>query len=614
MPEVTPEPLPEMSPEVIPPEVAMPEVIPPEEATPEVITPEEVVRLAADGTYGELSYSVNEDSTVTITDCDTAAVNVTVPDTIDGMAVVGIGEWAFYACTGLESVSIPEGVTSIGDYTFYNCTSLKSVSLPASLTEVGSWAFYGCESMERVYISDLTEYLTIEFVDDNSYPTYYGADIYVNNEPLTELVIPEGIAEIPPYVFNGCTSLKSVVLPEGVTSIGDRAFFDCTGLESVSIPEGVTSIGERVFYNCTSLKSVSLPDSLEIIGDSVFCRCESMERVYISDLTEYLAIEFVDDKSYPTYYGADIYVNNEPLTELVIPEGIAEIPPYVFNGCTSLKSVTFPEGVTKIGDFSFGLCSGLERISLPESLECIGASSFYRCLAIEGVYITDLKEFLTIEFVFPDSNPMYYADELYLNNELLTNLVIPDGITEIPTYAFMHCSSLKSVTIPEGVTSIGAWAFGYCISLRDINIPQSVTSIGIHSMSGCNNLRKVYYPGTEDQWNNIDIGHSNEFLINAVGLGRYKLEILNTRTENNILTVTVCVTNNTGKNALTTLVAPAYGSGGELLGIATAEKVLVAGDNAVELYLDCSTFGEDFTFGVFMWDSLSGMRSLCPSI
>ena len=136
----------------------------------------------------------------------------------------------------------------------------------------------------------------------------------------------------------------------------------------------------------------------------------------------------------------------------------------VFAGCSSLKSITIPNSVTSIGKYAFYLCSSLK-----------------------SVYITNIEAWLSIDFGEYSSNPLCNGANLYLNNELVTDLVIPEGITSIGNSAFSGCSSLESITIPEEITSIGDFAF-----------------------EGCSKLNYIYYKGTADEWDNID-GSSNVY-------------------------------------------------------------------------------------------------------
>ena len=151
--------------------------------------------------------------------------------------VTTIGTRAFYDCTSLTSVTIPDSVTSIGNSAFAGCTSLTSVAIGSGVTSIGYEAFYGCIS-------------------------------------LTSITISNSVTSIGTRAFYYCTSLTSVTIPNGVTSIGDQTFYHCTSLTSVAIGSGVTSIGNEAFYYCTNLKSITIPpvssSPTTTIGTNVF--------------------------------------------------------------------------------------------------------------------------------------------------------------------------------------------------------------------------------------------------------------------------------------------------------------------------------------------------------
>ncbi len=220
-----------------------------------------------------------------------------------------------------------------------------------------------------------------------------------------------------------------IVFDSEVAEIGYRAFDFCTSLTSVSIPNSVTQIGYRAFHVCTKLISVTIPDRVTSIGNSAFL------------------------------------------------------------GCTELISVTIPDSVTSIGQEAFRGCTSLTNVTIGNGVTEIGYNAFDGCTSLRSVYITDIAAWCGISFSLSlgdVGNPLqYYACSLYLNGELVTDLVIPDGVTSIGDYAFYAYYQLTSVTIPDSVTSIGDSAFSECRSLTSVTIPDSVTSIGDSAFSFC---------------------------------------------------------------------------------------------------------------------------------
>ena len=336
--------------------------------------------------------------------------------------------------------------------------------------------------------------------------------------------------------------IKKIIIENGVTSIGDNAFTSCYNLTSVTIPNSVTSIGSSAFQNCSNLTFLSIGNSVTSIEKGAFNGCSDLKSVNITNLKSWCEISFEDRYANPLGYAKHLYLNEKEVEELVIPNGITEIGDYAFwgcegltkviipnsvtsigrgafNDCSGLTSVTIPNSVTSIGDWAFAFCSGLtsvtisnsvtsigdnafnrclglSSINIPNSVTSIGDSAFNGCTSLKSVHITDLKSWCEISFGFLSSNPLIYANHLYLNGKEVENLVIPNGITEIRGEAFSGCKGLTSVTIPNSVTNIGSEAFSGCSGLSSITIPNSVTSIGVGAFSECYHLTSITIPNS----------------------------------------------------------------------------------------------------------------------
>ena len=236
--------------------------------------------------------------------------------------VTSIGKYAFYKCSGLTSVTIPNSVTSIGISAFYNCSGLTSVTIGNSVTSIGNSAFSNCSGL-------------ISIIVDESNPSFSSIEgILYNNDattliycPITKktVTIPNSVTSIDYSAFYGCSGLTSVTIPNSVTSIGNYAFYGCSGLTSVTIPNSVTSIGERAFSGCSGLTSVTIGNSVTSIGYYAFSGC----------------------------YG---------LTSVTIPNSVTTIVQSAFSNCRGLTSVTIGNSVTSIGKYAFSGCSKLTSI------------------------------------------------------------------------------------------------------------------------------------------------------------------------------------------------------------------------------------------------------------
>ena len=355
--------------------------------------------------------------------------------------VTTIGNNAFRGCTSLASVTIPDSVTTIGNSAFYNCSSLESITIPDSITTIGSYAFHGCSCLTNVLITDLSAWCKIDFGDESANPLSYSANLYLNNQLVTVLVIPSDITEIKSYAFNYCNSLIKLIIPDSVTTIGDCAFQSCSSLKSITIPDSATSIGDEAFYNCRSLTSVTIPDSVTTIGSYAFRYCSSLTSVTIGD-------------SVTTIGGGAFYMCTS-LTSVTIPDSVTTIGGGAFNGCSSLTSVTIGDSVTTIGGGAFYMCTSLTSVTIPDSVTTIGGGAFEYCRSLQefkGKFAEDNGRILVIDGVLVAFAPAG-----------LTGYTIPDSVTTIGNSAFYYCYYLTSVTIPDSVTTIGSSAFCDCI-------------------------------------------------------------------------------------------------------------------------------------------------------
>ena len=277
----------------------------------------------------------------------------------------------------IEKVVITNGVTSIGECAFYNCSSLVSVKIPDSAKNIRYRAFYGCNNIKNVYYNgDLKSWLEINWRGDaSSNPCRYGSNLYFNGELATDIVIPDSVTSIQNYAFCGCDSLTSVTIPNSVTSVGRRAFSYCRSLESVMIPDSVTSIGDYAFCRCYSLLNVAIPNSVTDVGWEAFAYCRSLTSVMITD-----GVKNIGDR---TFYGCS------SLNNIELPSSVTSVGNSAFSNCSSLNSVKMPNTVRSIGYNAFENCTSLTKMSIPKSVTSIGRDTFSNCGSLTSVTIPD---------------------------------------------------------------------------------------------------------------------------------------------------------------------------------------------------------------------------------
>ena len=332
-----------------------------------------------------------------------------------------IGEYVFYACSSLTSITLPPLVTEIGNSAFYDCRGLTSLTLPSGVTKIGNSAFSVCSG-------------------------------------LTSITIPSGVTEIGNSAFSGCSGLTSLTLPSGVTEIGNSAFEGCSGLTSLTLPSGVTKIGSSAFKN-SGLKEVGI----YINGDLETYLAKGHPNIDVEcGIKYYLNDKEIKNVMIPssvTSLGCYAFQNSN-FTSISLPSSLAFVGDGAFKNCSSLASITFSSGLVSIGSSAFSGCSGLTSLILPFGLNSIGSYAFAECRNLTRITLP--------------ASLSSIADYAFENCSNIASLTIPLGVAKIGDSAFSDCSRLTSLTIPSSVKSLGDYAFQKCSSLQSIYVSWSI--------------------------------------------------------------------------------------------------------------------------------------------
>lgn len=446
------------------------------------ILPASAYDFQVDGIYYDIhgdEVSVTYDTGNSIGTSYSGAVVIPASVTYEGKtySVTSIGNSAFYNCSGLTSVTMPESVTSIGRSAFGGCSGLTSVAIPETVTTIGESAFSGCIGLTSVAIPE-----SVTTIEGYAFRYCIGltsvtwnARTCINNgssspfsgSNVETFVLGENVEQIPADLCRGLTGLTSVTIPQSVTTVGSYAFYDCSGLTSVVISESVESIGAGAFGGCSGLTSVVIPESVESIGASAFSGC--------SGLTSVVIPESVTSIGYSAFY------NCSGLTTVTIPESIMTIGENVFRDCSGLTSVTIPESITTIGKSAFSGCSGLTTVAIPDSVTTIGENAFWGCSGLTSVTWNARNG------VPADATASLFQDAAHN----IETFVFGENVEQIPACLCKDMSSLASIALPQTLTSIGDNAFSGCTSLTSIIIPPLVAHIGDMAFATCLRLESV---------------------------------------------------------------------------------------------------------------------------
>ncbi len=379
-------------------------------------------------------------------------------------SVTSVGGAAFLGCKKLVSVTGLEGVVTIGDYAFKNCTVLKDIAVSSEIDSVGLEAFANCPKLT------LTEENSLRYLGnaENPYVVLYDATdktkaTYSIN-PRTRIVYTA--------VFAYCQSLERITVPDGVHRMMDSVFWDCTALTSVQLPEQAISLGNHIFYNCSALKKLVIPKNVKSIGGSFLVGCSALED---------LSIPFVGanaGSATNSHFGYLFGIANfdAQMGNTQIPKTLHTVR---VTACESIATAAFSD------------CKNIRVISLPATLRSIGKSAFGFCTGIQNVIVEDLAAWCGVILANEQSNPLCFGAQLHTPEGKVKDLVIPDSVSTIGTYAFYKCGSIKSVTLGSGVKEIKNYAFAQCDSLTTVTMSDSVEAMGNAVFEKCKKLNEV---------------------------------------------------------------------------------------------------------------------------
>lgn len=419
-----------------------------------------------------------------------------------------------------DSVIIPEGVTRIHEGTFKTPNTIRSITIPNSLREIDGWAFVGCDSLKEVHISNLANWCAISFgtneYDDDpedkwdfvktANPLSYAHNLYIKNQLVKRLIIPDDIIEIKQGVFFGWNGITMEVGKE-TESIGKYSFMDCFSLAKITLKEKIQYIDDTAFWNCNLYE---IYDRSQYEGvDNIYA-----ENIYIDEKDSCFEIDNNGFALYRDYSDGIIdvrlinYLGEED--EIVVPDSVTIIGEHAFND-SHIKSARLVSKVIHIHRNAFKNCKELTTIELPSNIEWFDSGAFEGCDNLETI-IWNASNYTnthlnTWKFASVSSlKKIIFSDKVtrisgWLCSEckMLECIEMHDSIERIDEYAFNNCQSIKSVSVPNSVNLIGAYAFSGCIKLENVLFGNKLTSIGEYAFSRCVSLQEIVLPGSLEQ-------------------------------------------------------------------------------------------------------------------
>ena len=426
---------------------------------------------------------------------------ITIPDT-----VTSIGDHAFKNCNALKRLNsttdgyfnIPAGVTAIKEYTFKSCDEMTKVTIPQGVTSIDTYAFNSCAQLADLKFATGCKLETI------------GDYAFADCISVSEIQLPTSTTSIGKYAFSGCVSVEKInsnaegemLIPTKVTTIGEYAFQNVELITKVVVPDSVTTIGVGAFKGCNAIEDITLP----FIGASANATASNAVFGYIFGYTGTRDTGPMPDGSYPEYYTSPstAYVNTQYSDvdgavwqyscfdyygRAVCSHASREayiLQSYYYYIPTSITNVTITVQTT-IPTAAFQNCSFIETITIPDTVTSIGDHAFKNCNALKRLNST------TDGYFNIPAGVTAIKEYTFKSCDEMTKVTIPQGVTSIDTYAFNSCAQLADLKFATGckLEAIADYAFTDCISITEIQLPKSITSFGKYAFSGCVSVEKI---------------------------------------------------------------------------------------------------------------------------
>ncbi len=428
--------------------------------------------------------------------------SVTLPDT-----VTSIEKAAFHSCSALESITIPNSVTVIGDRAFESCTALKAFEIPASVTTLGNNAFDYCSSLTEMVIPDtvtslggglFNRCLNLRSVTLPDHMTELPGSFFGSCRSLVSFNFPKNLTAIGRSAFSGCTSLTSMHIPQGVTTIGGFAFYDCSGLTEVTFPSSLTNLtGEQIFANCDSLTKIEIPGTMKTIAPFMFYNCKGLLQIkFLGDAPSFpISSGNVRDTAFTWVQAIAYYPAGNPTWNAATKKNYGgKLTWMAYDPQTGAIYPEEPE------NWVSGTCgdNAQWKLELTEgTLTVFGSGAIYdyehHNVGTPAPWYT-YKE--SIRSVTIQSGITAIGSHAFHDLSSLTKVTMADSVATVGQSAFYYCSKLETVSFSAGLTAIKSSAFWECTALKEALLPEGLTFLGSNAFCGCDSLARVLLPST----------------------------------------------------------------------------------------------------------------------
>ena len=455
-----------------------------------------------------------EVSSVSDNDVTAATIASTYTNGETEYTVVSIGNFAFLDKDNLIELNLPNTVTRIGLEAFKGCTALGSqdhtLIIPSSVTTIEADAFNGCGFFAGPIPTNVTSIGPDAFAGTNWLQNQADGIVYINNMVYTykgtmpassSLTVADGTTRIINGAFKNQENLVAITLPSTLTAVESYAFSGCNNLASVTVNATTPPTCPADAFSNAANATLNVPSGTMVTykaatGWKSFKQIIDPANIVFEDAN-------VKDICVQRW-NANWDTNGDGELSYAEAAAVTSLGTY-FNSKTNITKFNefkYFTGLTSLGGEAqsyttngFYGCTALTEISIPSNVTVIGYRAFENCSALTKAEFASIEHLCNIEFKHAYSTPLTYAKHLYIDGSEVTEVVIPNSVTEIGVYTFYNCKDITSVTFHNNVTSIGNAAFSGC-GLTSVSIPNSVTSIGSSAFSLCSNLSSVTVPSS----------------------------------------------------------------------------------------------------------------------